>query len=133
MDDLPTPSPRLRAVQRWACDLGAAGSLSCMAWQADWSDLQAWAGFFAFALWVASPFVALRLLGRRMRRSFPLLAGLSVLAALLLPAAYWTSFLPGRITSTSALVFVALPAVQWVAQGVALAAGYVAWRLVKRQ
>ncbi len=131
-DLLPQPSVRQRAVQRWACDLGAAASVACMAWQADWSGLKAWAGFAAFALWVASPFLALRLVGRWLRRCFPVLTGLTVLGALLVPAAYWTSFLPGRITSTSALVFVALPAAQWVAQSLGLGVGYGLCRLVAR-
>ncbi len=62
--ELPVPSPKVRAVQRWACDVGAAASVTCMAWQADWSGLSAVAGFDAFVLWVSSPFVALRLVAR---------------------------------------------------------------------
>ena len=126
---LPVPSPLLRAVQRWACDLGVAGSVACMAWQAGWDGEGAVSGFVAIALWVAAPFVALRLLGRWMRRCFPLLAGVSVVAALLIPATYGWSFAPKHLTSTAGLVFISLPVVQWVMQGGVLGVGCAVCRL----
>ena len=123
---------RVRAVQLAVTGLGLAASLFVMVREAGWEGEGAVTGFAAFAAWVTLPDALLLLLGWKVKAAQPVLAVVSVLLSVFGVAAYWSSFLPRYLTSTSGLVFVAVPAIQFVVGAGVLVPTYVGMALWKR-